>query len=74
MSLLYKDPKDLITTVDIRQENGEVIFDFFSDCGKHHTDEHIDEIRITPEKLLVMLKKESVKGIIKENLDKYYLQ
>jgi hypothetical protein len=55
MSLLYKDPKDLITTVDIRQENGEVVFDFFSDCGKHHTDEHIDEFRITPEMLLTLL-------------------
>ena len=54
-SLLYKNPEDVITSVDIKQENGLVIFDFSADCGKHGTDEAIDGYKLTPERLLKIL-------------------
>ncbi|MDG1313902.1 MAG: hypothetical protein P8P29_00060 [Flavobacteriaceae bacterium] len=55
MSLLYKDPKDVKTTCEIKQEDGKIQIDFTSDCGKFVTDEMIDGYVLTPERLLQIL-------------------
>ena len=55
MSLLYKKQSDVITSVDIKQENGNINLLFHSDCGKHGTDEILDEYDLTPLQLLIIL-------------------
>ena len=55
MSLLYKKLEDTTTSVDIKQENGSIEMTFWSDCGKHGTDEILDIHDMTPEKLLEIL-------------------
>jgi hypothetical protein len=58
MSLLYKDPKDVIYSVDIWERESEsdwITLEFYSDCGKHGMDEALVDYRITPLKLLRLL-------------------
>tara|TARA_B110000211_G_C13710090_1_gene391352 strand:- start:255 stop:461 length:207 start_codon:yes stop_codon:yes gene_type:complete len=55
MSLLYKDIKDVITSVDIKEEDGKIILDFSADCGKFGTDEMLDGYTLTPKRLLEIL-------------------
>ena len=55
MSLLYKDPKDVKTTCEIKQEDGKIVIDFWADCGKFGTDEMLDGYILTPERLLQIL-------------------
>ena len=62
MSLLYKDPKDIVYSVDISIErNGNIHFQFSCDGGKHGTDELIDEYEFTTLKLLEILQAHSKK-------------
>lgn len=55
MSLLYKPKQDRITTCEIKQEDGNIVLDFSSNCGKFGTDEMLDRYRLTPERLLQIL-------------------
>lgn len=55
MSLLYKDQKDVITSVEITQDKGVIKFEFSADCGKFGTDEPLAEFEITPKELLELL-------------------
>ena len=55
MSLLYKDPKDVITSVRITKKDKDIGFWFTADCGKHGTEEGLDEFTLTPERLLQIL-------------------
>ena len=55
MSLLYKDPKDVKTTCEIKQEDGKIVIDFWADCGKFGTDEMLDGYVLTSERLLQIL-------------------
>jgi hypothetical protein len=55
MSLLYKDPKDVKTTCEIKQEDGKIVIGFWADCGKFWTDEMLDRYVLTPERLLQIL-------------------
>lgn len=41
--------------VEITQSNGKIKMLFSSDCGKHGTNEILDEITISPEDLLRIL-------------------
>ena len=60
MSLLYKDIKDVITSVDIKEEDGKITFDFSADCGKFGTDEMLDGYTLTPERLLEILQSSEI--------------
>jgi hypothetical protein len=55
MSLLYKDPKDVIYTADINISEGKVDMVFYADCGKHGMDERLDSYKLTPKRLLEIL-------------------
>lgn len=55
MEILYKDPKDIIISVDIKKINGLIEIDFTSDCGKFRTDENLTGYKLTPERLLNIL-------------------
>ena len=55
MSLLYKDQKDAIHSVEIKQKGGKVYFLFSADCGKHGADEAVDSYILTPKRLLEIL-------------------
>lgn len=55
MSLLYKPKEAQTTTCVLKQEDGKIILDFYSDCGKFGTDEMIDGYKLTPERLLHIL-------------------
>jgi len=55
MSLLYKDPKDVIHSVAIAQKEGRIYLLFGADCGKHGADEFIDSYILTPKRLLEIL-------------------
>lgn len=52
MAILYKEPKDVIISVEIKQTNGVIEFDFTSDCGKYGTDENLAGYKFTVERLL----------------------
>ena len=67
MSLLYKNPEDIEYDVEIRKTNGKVRMLFFSDCGKHGTEELMDGYSITPERLLKVM--QSYKDYTEEELD-----
>jgi hypothetical protein len=54
-NLLYKDPKDVKTTCEIKQEDGKIFIDFLADCGKFGADEMLDGYVLTPERLLQIL-------------------
>ena len=60
MSLLYKDRKDVITSVDIKRVDGKVVLDFSADCGKFGTDEMLDGYTLTPERLLEILQSSEI--------------
>ena len=60
MSLLYKDRKDIITSVDIKQVDGKVVLDFSADCGKFGTDEMLDGYTLTPKRLLEILQSSEI--------------
>jgi len=55
MSLLYKDPKEVKTTCEIKQQDGKIVIDFWADCGKFGTDEMLDGYILTPKRLLQIL-------------------
>ena len=55
MSLLYKPKEEQTTTCEIKQEDGKIVLDFYSDCGKFGTDEMLDGYKLTPERLLQIL-------------------
>lgn len=55
MSLIYKPKEEQSISVEIKQEEGKVILDFYSDCGKFGTDEMLDGYKLTPERLLDIL-------------------
>ena len=58
MSLLYKDPKDLIYSVDVKTfPDSKVMIRFSCDGGKHGTDELLDEYEFTVKELLSILQK-----------------
>ena len=52
MGILYKDEKDVNVSVEIKQNDGTVEFDFTADCGKHGTDENLAGYKFTVERLL----------------------
>jgi hypothetical protein len=52
MGILYKEQKDVIVSVEIKQTDGIIEFDFTSDCGKHGTDEALAGYKFTVERLL----------------------
>ena len=52
MGILYKEPKDVIISVKIKQKDGTIKFDFTADCGKHGTDEALAGYKFTVERLL----------------------
>lgn len=52
MGILYKEQKDVIVSVEIKQTNGIIEFDFTADCGKHGTDENLAGYKFTVERLL----------------------
>jgi len=52
MSILYKDEKDVKISVEIKQNDGIIEFDFTSDCGKFGTDENLAGYKFTVERLL----------------------
>ena len=55
MSLLYK-PKDQQTLkCEVVFLNGKISIDFYSDCGKHGTDEMLQGYVLTPERLMQIL-------------------
>ena len=54
-SLLYKTKEEQTTSLEIKQEDGKVILDFYSDCGKFGTDEMLAGWILTPERLLQIL-------------------
>lgn len=53
--MLYKQQKDIKTSVDISQIDGKITLDFSSDCGKFGTDESIAGYILTPKRLLQIL-------------------
>ena len=55
MSLLYKPKEEQTTKVEVREEHGKIVIDFYSDCGKFGTDEMLDGYKLTPERLLQIL-------------------
>lgn len=58
MSLIYKDPKDIIYSVDVNTfPDGKVAIQFSCDGGKHGTDELLDEYELTVKELLSILQK-----------------
>lgn len=58
MSLLYKDQKDFIYSVDVKTfPDGKVKIQFSCDGGKHGTDELLDEYELTVKELLSILQK-----------------
>ena len=59
MSLLYKDPKYVIISVEVITKEDEVEFIFLADCGKHGTHEIIDGYKLTPERLMAILQDRS---------------
>tara|TARA_R110000851_G_scaffold96589_2_gene209605 strand:+ start:468 stop:671 length:204 start_codon:yes stop_codon:yes gene_type:complete len=52
---LYKEPKDVKITCDIKQEDDKIILDFSADCGKFGTDEMLDGYALTAKRLLIIL-------------------
>jgi hypothetical protein len=55
MIQLYKDPKDVKITCDIKQEDDKIILDFSADCGKFGTNEMLDGYSLTAARLLIIL-------------------
>jgi len=56
MSLLHKDPKDVKTYCEIKQEDGKIFIDFWGDFGKFGVEEMLYGYVLTPERLLQILR------------------
>lgn len=52
MGILYKDKKDVRVSVEIKQTDGIIEFDFTADCGKFGTDENLAGYKFTVDRLL----------------------
>lgn len=53
---LYKDPKDVVVSVEIFRKDKDIVeFMFIADCGKHGTHEIIDGYKLEPKRLLEIL-------------------
>lgn len=52
MGILYKDENDVKISVEIKQNDGIIEFDFTADCGKFGTDENLAGYKFTVERLL----------------------
>ena len=52
MGILYKDEKDVKVSVEIKQNDRTIEFDFTADCGKFGTDENLAGYKFTVERLL----------------------
>ena len=58
MSLLYKDPKDVKTGLEVKMYmDGSLNLKFFNSGGKHGTDEILDIFNMTTDTLLEVLTK-----------------
>jgi len=55
MSLLYKPKEEQTKTCKIKHEDGKIVLEFYSDCGKFGTDEMLDSYKLTPDRLLQIL-------------------
>ena len=55
MSLLYKPKEEQTIKVEVKQEDGKLHIDFYSDCGKFGTDEMLQGYILTPERLMQIL-------------------
>ena len=55
MGFLYRPVKDQTTVAKIKQEDGKIVIDFYSDCGKFGCDEMLDGYILTPDRLLQIL-------------------
>lgn len=55
MSIIYKNKKDMITSVEVENNNGIIKLEFSKDCGVFGTDEILDSYNLTPERLLEIL-------------------
>ena len=56
--MIYKKKEDFKHKVEIKEEKGSDNFtiSFYSDCGKFHTWECIDEVEMTPLELLNIIR------------------
>ena len=64
MSLLYKDPKDFIYSVDVKTfPDGKIKIQFSCDGGKFGTDELLDEYEFTVKEFMCILRKYDSEGI-----------
>ena len=52
-------------TVNIKQENGRVVFEFYADCGKFGTEECLDYFDVTPEELLQILQRDEMNTLLR---------
>ena len=52
MGILYKDENDVKISVEIKQNDGIIEFDFTADCGKFGTDENLAGYKFTVKRLL----------------------
>ena len=50
--MFYKDEKDVKVSVEIKQKDDVIEFDFTADCGKFGTDENLAGYKFTVERLL----------------------
>lgn len=55
MGLLYKPKEEQTTSLEIEQEDGFIILEFSSDCGKFGTDEPLAGYKFTPKRLLEII-------------------
>jgi hypothetical protein len=55
MGLLYKPKEEQKVSAEIKIEDGKIIIDFYSDCGKFGTDEALAGYILKPERLLQIL-------------------
>lgn len=55
MSLLYKPKEEQTTEVEIKQIDGFVELEFYSDCGKFGTHEMLAGFKLTPDRFLQIL-------------------
>ena len=55
MSLLYKEKKDVIISVEVIRKEDIVEFIFLADCGENGTHEIIDGYKLTPKRLMAIL-------------------
>lgn len=52
---LYKPKEEQTTSVVIKQKDGKIILDFYSDCGKFGMEEPLAGFKLTAERLLQIL-------------------